>query len=527
MTQTTNTIKECSWDDLFEQATEDISTYLWAVSEWEEPDQEYASDYLALLMISSRNRSRIAETKLKNAPSDYKGYVNKLSKMKKDAELTLSEQMAEHQQELSQIISHDFKERLSEIKSLLLKVRDAAIDGDLYDDQEWFHDSHQRYAKHFLIQFGDMAVIVDELQKEPFKTLQTNDFQKTFHEIDQEFRKYFGYFFSETIVDFISYMKNREYESNYWWLNKKLKADDIEENYEMFEQLMSEFKTMYQNDKIDKTDSCSMMESTIAYGMKELDPLKNLEVFNHIVSCPFCRKLLIDIQFAFGKEEQQYEKADEQLPQKDNCLNENINVWNYPNIPIVDGKSSWQWTPYFKETESLSIPPPLLPDNKNNTKFEQLNRYYFVEAKMGDDSVKAKMSDDSNQEKEEFIEFPQFSKIIIHQKNDDNKIVLIDEDTNQDILKKFCSHFKELFFSAIIVQQQDKWIEITEKPEQENNTIVLKNVSVSRFLWIVNTDALYLEDSVELLIDALNQNTKPDFDEIFDTSIMWVEIVSD
>jgi hypothetical protein len=51
--------KMTALDDLFELVTEDASKYLRAISEWEEPENDYSQEFLIMTALSCRNRSRI------------------------------------------------------------------------------------------------------------------------------------------------------------------------------------------------------------------------------------------------------------------------------------------------------------------------------------------------------------------------------------------------------------------------------------------------------------------------------------
>ena len=60
------------WENVFEYATEDLSMYLWAIESWIDPPDGYDQEYILLLILNSRARSRSAISLIKeNIPPEH------------------------------------------------------------------------------------------------------------------------------------------------------------------------------------------------------------------------------------------------------------------------------------------------------------------------------------------------------------------------------------------------------------------------------------------------------------------------
>ncbi|MDM8551714.1 hypothetical protein QUF72_16625 [Desulfobacterales bacterium HSG2] len=209
---------DISYEHLFEQATEDISTYLWAIQEWLDPEDGYAQDYLLMLILSNRKRSRLAAERMaRDVPSEYQPYRTRLIRLKDRAEDLLREELLLHDKQIEKIISDEFLQRVKELEADLRKVRHITHDGILFDNTEWVEDDLREYAKRFLMRFQDMALAYGELEEKPFqRVINAEGFRERFAGTEQLFRKHFGYF--HVIQDFFPTLRDREYDPDLWWL---------------------------------------------------------------------------------------------------------------------------------------------------------------------------------------------------------------------------------------------------------------------------------------------------------------------
>jgi len=288
---------DLSYEDLFEHATEDISTYLWAIQEWLDPEDGYAQDYLLMLILSNRKRSRLAAERMaRDVPLEYQHYKTKLLSLKDRTEDLLKEELLLHNKRIEKIISDEFFQRVKAIESDLQKLRHITHDGILFDNTEWVEDDLREYAKRFLMNFHDMALANGELEEKPFQTvINAEGFREKFVGTEQLFRKYFGYF--HVIQDLFPTLRDREYDPDLWWLNHIPGPDDVEED-EISEAFMDELSRAFQAEKRSATEDCPRADNVIAYAFNELDPELNRETREHLLTCGGCFDLFMDLRVA-------------------------------------------------------------------------------------------------------------------------------------------------------------------------------------------------------------------------------------
>ncbi len=291
------TDSDLSYEDLFEQATEDISTYLWAIQEWLDPEDGYAQDYLLMLILSNRKRSRVATERMtQDVPSEYQPYRTKLVSLKDRAEDLLTEELLLHNKRIETIVSDEFLQRVKVLESDLLKLRHITHDGILFDNTEWVEDDLREYAKRFLMNFHDMALANGELEEKPFQSvIKAEEFREKFAGTEQLFRKYFGYF--HVVQDLFPSLRDREYDPDLWWLNHIPGPDDVEED-EVSEAFMDELVKAFHAEKHPATEDCPQADNVIAYAFNELDPELNRDTREHLLTCGGCFDLFMDLRAA-------------------------------------------------------------------------------------------------------------------------------------------------------------------------------------------------------------------------------------
>ncbi|MDM8551707.1 hypothetical protein QUF72_16590, partial [Desulfobacterales bacterium HSG2] len=191
---------------------------LWAIQEWLDPEDGYAQDYLLMLILSNRKRSRLAAERMaRDVPLEYQHYKTKLLSLKDRAEDLLKEELLLHNKRIEKIISDEFFQRVKAIESDLQKLRHITHDGILFDNTEWLEDDLREYAKRFLMNFHDMTLVKWELEENPFQTvINAKGFRERFAGTEQLFRKYFGNF--DVIQDLFPILRDREYDPDLWWL---------------------------------------------------------------------------------------------------------------------------------------------------------------------------------------------------------------------------------------------------------------------------------------------------------------------
>ncbi len=210
---------QITWEDLFEQATEDASKYLWAVSEWTDPQEGFEQDYLLMTALSSRMRSRLAiEQMTGSMPLEYNRYKEKIIRIRLKAEEILNHQMSAYQKQMENILNGKGVLHLNAIEKILLDTLRLSREKDSRCNAEWIGDSLRETAHDFLVLFCDAALVNDELNTESRHLINAEDFQKKFAEIEMLFWQYFDCFYE--IKELFAPVRAGEYFLNRWWLTR-------------------------------------------------------------------------------------------------------------------------------------------------------------------------------------------------------------------------------------------------------------------------------------------------------------------
>ncbi len=235
------------WERVFDYATEDISMYLWSLENWIDPPDGYDQEYLLLLILNSRARSRSAISLIKNdMPSEYHQNREKLNGLWQKAEKLLFDFVESNHQDIEKIIVDKFTQRISQLEQDLNKIKKIAQDGDLMDDPDWVQDDLNEIAHDFLLQFQNMANSNKEIQSlGVLKAVNLEKFTDNFRQIESLFKEDFGYF--NPAADFLAAIREREYGKNQWWLTRYPDPEDIKEE-EIPEVLLQTLRSAFQKE---------------------------------------------------------------------------------------------------------------------------------------------------------------------------------------------------------------------------------------------------------------------------------------
>jgi hypothetical protein len=283
-------------DELFEYATEDASTYHWAVSEWSEyqVSDDYDPEYLLFLALSSRKRSRTALELLNgNLPPKYQSYKNKLEAIYRKADIILENRILSGTGEMEKLLNGPGEERIAEIRSLLYKVRRIAQNGDVFSSPEFVEEDLRDTAHDFLIMFQDTVNACDELNHPPLSAVNSDRIRKSCADLENDFRKYFGYF--SVISDLLPVFCKSEYGAEKWWLHQIPDAEDVQE--ENADHFLDDLKDHLKEQSISGVE-CSQAEAVIAYAMNEAEAAKIPKIRSHLIQCSSCLRLFTGIRTA-------------------------------------------------------------------------------------------------------------------------------------------------------------------------------------------------------------------------------------
>ena len=287
-----------SWEEWVEQATEDASAYLRGLEAWPNPPEGDNHVYLLTSILTHRAKSRLALDRVpSDLPSTSHHHKERLDLLWLQAERLLNAQIISSDKKVEQIIGQELTLYVDRLNHTLMEVRRMAQDADMMDDRELFVTEDLRRTSHdFLLSFQKMALVSGELRQRPFDgKIDALPFQEKFDDINQLFRKYFGYFYD--IRDRFPLVRKREYGFNGWWLANPPEFEDVQED-DIPEEVMAAFAEAFQDEYVDESEDWSFSEKTIAYALDELGTEEAGEIRRHLLRCHACKELFDDVRHA-------------------------------------------------------------------------------------------------------------------------------------------------------------------------------------------------------------------------------------
>jgi len=286
-----------TWESVFDYATEDISMYLWSLENWINPPEGYDQEYLLLLILNNRARSRSAISLIKeNIPLEHYQNRDQLNILWQKGEKLLYNFIETNCEDIEKIINDKFVERLSQLEQDLNNIKRIAQDGDLMDDPEWVQDDLKETSHDFLLQFQGMVNSNEEIQSlGALKAVNLEKFTDNLKQIESLFKEYFGYF--NPASDFLAAIRKREYNKNQWWLTNYPDPEDIKEE-EVPEVLLQTLSSVFQKEGQKLELDCPQSDNAIAYAFGELSADENKLFHDHMLECRYCFDLVQDTRMA-------------------------------------------------------------------------------------------------------------------------------------------------------------------------------------------------------------------------------------
>jgi hypothetical protein len=291
------TYSETRWEELFEQATEDVSTYHWAASQWPESPEGYDPDYLLIQALGFRARSRLALEVLRaedELAGDYPAYLSKLDAIHRKAEAMLGQWVENRAETMEAVLEDQGVDRLDRIGTILETVRRIAEDGILFGDPEWFAEARRDNAHDFLLLFQDAFLAKGEIvELFPGKVFAPN-FQGKLDRIERRFREDFHCF--DGLDDLFAAIREREYHRSVWWLDAPF-ADEEEAEETLPAELEAVLRQMGDHWNESGVEDCPEAENVLALAAAELEaPEEYARVRAHIHECDACLDLYLDVR---------------------------------------------------------------------------------------------------------------------------------------------------------------------------------------------------------------------------------------
>ena len=456
-----------SWDEFFEQATEDISTYLWAAQSWSNPPEGYSPGYLLILAFSNRARGRCALRimDIELPPQEFAPYGERLKGMWSTAEKSLADGILATSDNLGEIIAGELMLRLDQVESDLRQVRNIAQDGDLMDDPDWVAEDLRDAAYDFLLRFNDLALVQEELKglSMPISDNYRN-FENKFVEVEQCFRNYFGYFHG--VEDTFLKLRSREYYINRWWLTTPPKADVVQEE-DIPKTVMKRMQDAFQSSGQVAHESCPDPEIVIAYAMNELEAKKIRNVADHLLKCRSCLNLVLDLRLSDAESHGQREKIEDGL----------LKIQAVAILIVLSAISHWQ----------AIRRRPRLGDGEEGT--------YNIPGLVWASGFRKKHT----------------------------VVLLEDSEDNPPELQEVVGDIRigRRFYQILMQEPDGHWISKGE-PEKVKLPITIEDPSHDRFVLLLEQTKKDLEYSTGIALDALNQPKGVSTGKVYESTVMIV-----
>lgn len=288
---------DLSWEEVFAQATEDVSTFVRAVKDWPESSEGYSQDYLLLMILSYRARTALALQKMDTAelPEEYLPYAEQMKKLFGKGEKLLRKISASDAGLMEKIVSNELKKRAENLLQSLQKIRSLVQQGYLMEDEEWVEDDLRETEHDFILDFQELSLCRKELGSPLFQNaVNARSFTDPMKSAENKFRAYFGYF--HVIADILASVRNREYNPPNWWFTEIPDENEVPEpgiSPETAENLFQAYKTLP-----DMPGKCPAPEEIIAYAFDELAAENNPRIRKHLAECRNCLNLVMNLREA-------------------------------------------------------------------------------------------------------------------------------------------------------------------------------------------------------------------------------------
>lgn len=300
-------------EEILEYATEDISKTAWAAEQLLCPGGLHEQDYLFLEMAQGISRyNRFLRILPRDAEKKYAAYLQKLDCLHDIAVRTCQTLFTCKKDELQSIVSNQMVERLSGLNALLFRTRCMKEDRDLLEQPDWLMEEEMNLWEHFLIRFGKLTHLRMILGSPFFsKYLDCSGFEKAYQETEDLFRGEMNTFTGDP--GFLSFLQEREYGMDFWWFEEVGKTADHRDD--QGEEWVAAFLCRIQKEmqSTSAPPECSFMDSVIACATDSLKPELPPALRAHLLECPFCFDLYMDIRHVDAADMQAPEEVPEAL----------------------------------------------------------------------------------------------------------------------------------------------------------------------------------------------------------------------
>lgn len=297
-----NTVKLSS-KAIVGQVRDDIQVLTRAVDSWLSKADNYAPEYLLMVMVNCASRCKRGISRIRSLDaSDVKADIIKLDKLLEQQKERFQEIFITDKDIIAPFFEHEngLGQRLSALYRQLDRIRTIVEDGILFENADWLQDDLHTAGEDFLVTFTDMASLVYD----PPIILSDLDpyirWTQSFNKLEEKFRRYFT-LFSLYASSIQQQLLIREFgRKEFWWLHIALSDEPLLFPHISDAQLlaMGNFFLPTRH-RSARSKDCPDLELIIAYAGDDNigERNKNL-VCSHVRHCNYCLQLLLDTRAA-------------------------------------------------------------------------------------------------------------------------------------------------------------------------------------------------------------------------------------
>lgn len=268
------------WENLYEQATEELSHYRWALEEWLEQRHEHSDTYLLLEIFKRREHSRRIIDKLNDAPESYTTYTQKLKKGFAQAEGMLNDFLKDKER-IKAVLQESVPEILLNLNKKLDRIKGSYENAILFEDRELLREEFPEIAMSFLNTFTSIYYILNAYQLEDIKTL-----KEQFEGLAKRLKDIFHYFIP--VAEILADIRKSLLPFTEWWYTTDPKT-----------YMPTQIKIhLVPVTDIKRTPECPSYETLISYAFNDLTFKEELALEKHIDSCDYCLNEIITLRYA-------------------------------------------------------------------------------------------------------------------------------------------------------------------------------------------------------------------------------------
>jgi hypothetical protein len=283
------------WEDIFERSTLDMSDMAHAVSGLAHLQVEADATERLFCALSARAKVRQALGLMKNSiPDQYKPYKEKLKALFEKADAALTGILDRHGKKVEQILDAEGFKRSQALWQLFERLRLMAQDGFLLAGTG--ADENLREEGHlFLVLFQDLALARQELETSLEGRVNAPQFFAEFDRLESAFVQNTTYL--ACTEDLWPVLAQRQYGRAASWLARPPSSCRVSHPWRDPAQLEA-IAQAFRLEALAAAKDCDMARQTIAFGKGFLKQSEIPQIQEHLASCRFCRRLLLDVSRA-------------------------------------------------------------------------------------------------------------------------------------------------------------------------------------------------------------------------------------